>query len=248
MKLITVTATLLTVAAISTGGAHAAGQGFVPVRLHEGMTSPGVKVLQKYLRMNRRWNYYKSANGYDSIFGPGTEKGLMGWQQAVGRQPTGWIVIGSSEWNQLRKEALRFRLPSYIDEQSIGAARQNGWAVDASKSPGMVTVLRYGRYGHKMTVALSIAASYGGFIDGKYRPSTNGVFHIFAAHGYDYTAHVPGQPWDGALMRWAACYNGGECLHYDPLGASHGCIHIPSLTAAKYIHDLPIGTAVVVHA
>jgi hypothetical protein len=28
---------------------------------------------------------------------------------------------------------------------------------------------------------------------------------------------------------------------------SHGCIHIPSMDTAKYIHDRPMGTAVVVH-
>jgi hypothetical protein len=51
----------------------------------------------------------------------------------------------------------------------------------------------------------------------------------------------------GAYMRWAACFNGGQCFHYDGLYASHGCVHIPSITAAKYIHDLPYGTRVVVH-
>jgi hypothetical protein len=52
---------------------------------------------------------------------------------------------------------------------------------------------------------------------------------------------------NNAPMHYAACFNGGQCLHYDGLFPSHGCIHIPSMTTARYIGSLPIGTTVVVH-
>lgn len=247
MKFISLAAVFLAAAVILGSTPAAANPGFTPVKLHAGMNTPGVAVLQQYLRLNQNWNYLRYNGGYTGYFGSITIAGLKGWQRAAGYQPTGWIVIGSSQWNKLRREAMHFQLPRYIDAQTIGAARQSGWAIDASKSPGQVTVLRYNRYKHKMGVALSIAASYGGFIDGKYRPSTNGLFHIQAEYGVNYVSHSPGEPWNGAPMPYATCYYDGECLHYDPLGPSHGCIHIPSMSAAIYINRLPLGTMVVVH-
>lgn len=245
-QLISVMTAALAVTLGSVASANASSR-FTPVKLRSGMKTPAVAVLQQYLRLNTHGNFYQARNGYDGIFGPGTEAGLKKWQRREGYNPTGWITIGSSQWNRLRHEEMEFRLPDYLDPQAVGAARQNGWAVDASKSPGMVNVLHFDARKRKMTATLSIAASYGGFIDGKDRPSTNGVFHIFAEHGPDYTAHVPGKPWDGAPMPYATCYNGGECLHEDGLFVSHGCIHIPSYDAARYINGLPLGTTVVVH-
>ena len=48
-------------------------------------------------------------------------------------------------------------------------------------------------------------------------------------------------------MPWPVFFHGGVALHYDPLGASHACVHIPGLTDARLVHDrMPIGAVVVV--
>jgi peptidoglycan hydrolase-like protein with peptidoglycan-binding domain len=216
---------------------------FVPVRLQRGSNGQAVVVLQQYLHNSKRGNFYECACGFDGAFGPLTESGLKQWQQKVGRKTTGQVVIGSSEWNQLRTEATTFRPPSYINSGSIYYARQAGWAIDASKHPGMVSVLHYESGSGQMLITLSISASYGGYIDGAFRPTVDGVGHIYAKEGADFRS----SEWHNAPMPWAAFFSGGQALHYDPLGASHGCIHIPSMSAAKYIHDLPYETAVVVH-
>lgn len=247
MKFISV---ILATMVVAGGTSASAGAKFKPVKLHEGMQTPGIAKLQMMLRMNTRGNFFRYNGGYTGYFGAVTKDSLQKWQRRVGHQPTGWIVIGSSQWNQLRSEVMTFRVPNYIDPQVVGAARQDGWAIDASKSPGMVSVLHYDAAKRKMTVPLSIAASYGGFKadDGKLHVTTNGVFHICMKGGIDFKSTSTG-PWRGAPMPWAAFFNcsEGDAFHYDGLNASHGCVHIPSMTAAKFIHDLAYGTTVVVH-
>lgn len=216
--------------------------GFTPVKLRRGMKTPAVAVLQQYLRLNTHGNFYHASNGFDGAFGPATEAGLKKWQRRDGYRPTGWITIGSSQWNRLRHEVMRFNLPDYLDPQAIGAARQGGWAVDASKSPGMVTVLHFDARKRRMSVTLSIAASYGGEIHGHPYTTDDGFFHVYADFSVDFYSKKYDAP-----MPWAACFNGGQCLHYDGLFASHGCVHIPSMTAAKYINGLGTGVPVVIH-
>jgi hypothetical protein len=66
-------------------------------------------------------------------------------------------IVGSTALGGVQRQSASAGLPSYIDPQSITAARQTGLAVDASKSPAMVTVLRYNRMSHRVSVALSIS-------------------------------------------------------------------------------------------
>jgi hypothetical protein len=239
MKLVSSVAAALFAAACL---ANAAWAGTI---LHAGSQGTPVTTLQQYLHANQRADMY--AGAIDSAFGPLTKYGLAYWQKHAGYRPSGSIAVGSRQWNQLKSEAVVTRLAGYISRSAINAARQYGWAVDASKSPGMVSVLHY--TGGTVQVALSISAAYGGYKsdDNTVHNTDDGVFRIFAEHDKYYTAHVPGKPWNGAPMPYATCFNGGDCLHYDGLYPSHGCIHIPSMPAAEYINSLPYGTTVVVH-
>ncbi|HEU5004511.1 MAG TPA: L,D-transpeptidase family protein [Candidatus Saccharimonadales bacterium] len=212
-----------------------------PARLQPGSNGSSVTVLQQDLHMNVHADYYGSA--FDGAFGPLTMSGLQRWQKAEGYRPTGWIVVGSSQWNKLRSEATVERLPSYISQTAISAARQSGWAVDASKSPAIVSVLRLNPVTKNVTVALSTPVAYAGNIDGVQYTTHDGVFHIYAKFGPDFVS----REYNNAPMPYAACFNGGQCLHYDGLFPSHGCIHIPSMSYARYINRLPRGTTVVVH-
>jgi hypothetical protein len=213
------------------------------VKLHMGSHGPAVTLLEQSLHANQRMDLYKGA--FDGDFGPMTNSGLKSWQKLAGYPVTGSVTVGSRQWNQLRREATVERLASYISRSAIQAARSQGWAIDASKSPGMVSVLRYDRSLRLVVVTLSISAAYGGYKadDGITHSTTDGVFRIYARFGPDFVSRT----YDNAPMPYAACFNGGQCLHYDGLYPSHGCIHIPSMTAAKYINSLPIGTTVVVH-
>jgi len=218
-----------------------------PTRLASGSTGSAVVRLQQFLHMSQRGDFY--AGSFDGDFGPLTGSGLRNWQKSAGYRPSGSVTVGGSQWNRLRREATVDRLAGYISKTAVQAARREGWAVDASKSPAIVSVLRYDPALRQVLVTLSISAAYGGYKsdDGVTHVTYDGVFRIFAEHDQYYTAHVPGKPWNGAPMPYAACFNGGDCLHYDGLFPSHGCVHIPSWSAAKYIDRLPIGTVVVVH-
>jgi hypothetical protein len=228
------------IAAVCFAPAAVAGS---PARLQTGTHSSSVTVLEQYLHANQRTDLYGGA--FDGDFGPMANAGLRSWQKLAGYRVTGTISVGSGQWNRLRREATVERLASYISQTAIQAARGEGWAIDASKSPGMVSVLHYDPSLRLVVVTLDISAAYGGYKadDGITHQTTDGMFRIQYKGGYDYMSNL----YPGAYMRWAACFNGGQCFHYDGLYASHGCVHIPSITAAKYIHDLPYGTRVVVH-
>jgi hypothetical protein len=214
-----------------------------PARLQTGTHSSSVTVLEQYLHANQRTDLYGGA--FDGDFGPIVSTGLRSWQKLAGYRVTGTISVGSGQWNRLRREATVERLASYISQTAIQAARGGGWAIDASKSPGMVTVLHYDPSLRLVVVTLSISAAYGGYKadDGITHSTTDGVFRIYARYGPDFVSRT----YNDAPMPYAACFNGGQCLHYDGLYASHGCIHIPSMSAAKYINSLRLGTTVVVH-
>ena len=214
-----------------------------PARLHSGSHGPSVTKLEQYLHANQRMDLYGGT--FDGDFGPMSNAGLKSWQKLAGYHVTGAISVGSRQWNQLRSEATVSRLASYISQTAISAARAGGWAVDASKAPGMVSVLHYDPATRLVVVTLSISAAYGGYKadDGITHSTTNGTFRIYAEYGPDFVSRT----YDNAPMPYAACFNGGQCLHYDGLYSSHGCIHIPSMSAARYIDQLPIGTTVVVH-
>jgi hypothetical protein len=241
---------VLLAAAVLTTTASAEPAGFTPVKLHAGMRSTSVAELQMFLRMNKRWNYLPYKGGYTGYFGSVTVTGLKGWQKAVGRKPTGFIVIGSSEWNQLKNEAMRFRLPAGIDPQAVGGARQDGWAADANKQTRMLYLLHYQRYQHKVVVALSTPTSFGGCNSDGCFVTPDGVFNVIWKDGPNHRSNEWFDPitHQGYIMPWPVFFHGGVAIHQDPLGSSHECIHVPYMGQAQYIHDhLPIGALVVVH-
>ena len=234
---------------VSSVAALAAAIGFIPAALaavpattlHAGSNGPAVTQLQQYQHANQRADFYSGS--FDGSFGPATKTGLIRWQKAAGYSATGSVTIGSRQWNQLRREAVVSRLAGYISQTASTAARQSGWAIDASKSPSVVSVLHY--TGGTVQVTLSISASYGGYKadDNSVHTTYDGSFRIYAEYGAAFVS----REYNNAPMPYAACFNGGQCLHYDGLFPSHGCIHSPSWSAARYIDSLPIGTTVVVH-
>ncbi|MGH7156677.1 MAG: L,D-transpeptidase family protein [Candidatus Saccharimonadales bacterium] len=233
---------LLAVIVMAVGtNAAVASPAFQPVKLHNGSQGQVVTELQQFLHDNQRADFY--ADGLDGNFGPLTKTALIRWQKSEGTSPTGTITVGSVLWNQLRHEATVSRLADYISQAAIQAATLSGWAVDASKSPAIVSVLRYDKASRQVVVALSIEAAFAGNIGGMQYTTYDGVFHIYADFGPDFVS----KEYNNAPMPYAACFNGGQCLHYDGLFPSHGCIHIPSWNAAIYINRLPLGTTVVVH-
>lgn len=248
MKRILLAAALFSAAVTYVASARAAN----PVlRLSLGKQSPGVAVLQEYLRLNRRYNFYRSST-FDGVFGPATLAGLRAWQAASEYQPTGWIVIGSGQWNQLRSEVMQPRLPAGIDIRAIAGARQDGWAIDASKRTHMLYVLRYSRYKHSFSAPLSTPTSFGGCNpDGCY-VTPNGAMPVCRKAGAGEVSHV----YHNAPMPFSLylqyggkpCDQSGLAVHYDPLGNSHECVHIPSWSLAEYLYqNFPLGALVVVH-
>jgi hypothetical protein len=239
MKFTSVAAVLVTAVCF----AQTALAGSPASSLRVGSNGPAVTQLEQNLHANQRMDLYGGT--FDGDFGPLTRAGLRSWQKLAGYPVTGSITVGSRQWNQLRREATVSRLAGYISRSAISAARSEGWAVDASKAPGVVSVLHYDPATSLVVVTLSISAAYGGYKadDGITHNTTNGVFRIQAEYGPDFVSHL----YNNAPMPYAACFNGGQCLHYDGLYPSHGCIHIPSMSAAIYINRLPLGTTVVVH-
>lgn len=222
------------------------------VRLHAGMQTPGVAELQMFLRMSKQGNFFHYGGGYTGYFGAATVVGLKSWQKSAGRQATGWVVIGSSAWNQLRRETMRFNLPAGIDPQAVGGARQDGWAVDASKQTNMLYLLNYQRYRHKVVIALSTPTSFGGCNSDGCFATPNGAFPVIRKAGKNEVSHQ----WKDSQGNWApmpySLYlgvgDGGTAVHYDPLGNSHQCVHVPDWNKAKYMYyHVPIGALVVIH-
>jgi L,D-transpeptidase-like protein len=211
--------------------------------LREGMQGQRVKDLQEYLDNSKRRDFFRHpAGGYSGQFSHLTTRSLERWQHATHHPVTGQVKVQGAQWKQLQREATKSRMPPGIDKRAVKAAIADGWAVDASKKYARVRVLHYQASTHQVLVTLSIRASYGDARGPQY-VTAEGVWHIYRKEGADYTS----TEYDGAPMPWATFFHGGQAMHEDPLTTSHGCIHIPSYTAAKYIHDLPYGTAVVVH-
>jgi hypothetical protein len=213
--------------------------------LRLGTTSTSVRTLQKYLDRSRRGDMFDYAvQQYTDYFGSVTQSGLKRWQTATGNRASGRITVGSAQWLQLKHEATAYWRSTGTTSLARHRARVFGVGIDASKSTGRVNVLRYKRSAKKLYVALSISATFGGYHGSVFYPTTDGSWSIFREGGpNDHSTEFNDAP-----MPWSAYFHGGEAFHYGSLEASHGCIHIPSMSAAKYIGTLPIGTPVEVHS
>jgi hypothetical protein len=213
-------------------------------KLTLGSTGTQVRHLQQYLDRSMRGDLFDyQTQVYTDYFGATTEAALKQWQQLAGFQPSGRIAIGKIEWQRLKREATAYWRSTGTNARARNAARTHGLAIDANQTTGRVNVLRYDR-AHKLRIVLSIAATFGGYHDGVFYPTTNGYWSIFREGG----PNDHSKEFHHAPMPWSAYFHNGEAFHYGNHDASHGCIHIPNIGAAKYIGTLPIGTRVEVHA
>jgi peptidoglycan hydrolase-like protein with peptidoglycan-binding domain len=245
MKLIS----LLAVAAVAVTVCAQAQAGTI---LKRGSVGPAVTTLQQDLHASTLGDFYKS--GFDTSFGPITENGLKRWQKRAELPVTGQIETGSAAWNKLESGATVFRPPPGIDPRSIAGARQHGWAIDASKSTNKLYVLRYNSANHKTWVAMSTPTSFGGCNKDGCFVTPDGAFPVYRKAGKDEVS----REWKDSTGHWAkmpySLYmvidgrNSGTAVHYDPLGDSHKCVHIPSWPIAQYLYEnFPIGALVVIH-
>lgn len=148
-----------------------------------------------------------------------------------------------------RLEADVARLPSGISSAAVFGAERDGWSADASKRTGRLYLLRRSSKTGHVVVSLRSPTSFGGCNSDGCFTTPNGVFNVIRKGGADHRSNQ----WKmanglGSVMAWPVFFHGGVAIHYDPLGASHECVHVPSMADAKNIHDhLPIGARVVVH-
>lgn len=220
--------------------------------LQKGSKGPAVTQLQQFLHMNRRADFY--AGAFDGDFGQMTQSGLKQWQKYAGFQASGRLIIGGSQWSQLRREAVVDRLPSGIDPRAIDGAKQDGWSVDASKHTAMLYLLHYEASIHMVAVALSTPTSFGGCNSDGCFVTPDGAFAACRKAGpNEVSSEWKDSAGNPAPMPWAVyMYIGGRCsgaaVHYDPLGSSHECVHVPSMAQAEYINQkIPLGGLIVIH-
>ena len=220
--------------------------------LRTGSSGPAVMRLQILLHDNVRRDYY--AGNIDGVFGAITRSGLALWQKSQGFQPTGAVATGSRQWNLLVKQAVVNRLPAGIDPRAVASAKQAGWSIDASKHTAMLYLLRYDAPTKRVVVAYSTPTSFGGCNRDGCFVTPSGAFPVCRKAGPNEVSHE----WKDSHGNWAAMpwavymYIGGRCsgtaVHYDPLGNSHQCVHVPSWPGAEYIKEhIPIGALVVIH-
>jgi hypothetical protein len=101
-------------------------------------------------------------------------------------------------------------------------------------------------------VAAQTPTSFGGCNSDGCFVTPNGAFKVCRKAGANEVSHEwndsSGKP---APMPWAVyvCYgNGGLSIHYDPLGNSHECVHIPVMWLAEYINKtISYSSYIVVH-
>lgn len=223
-----------------------------PARLHQGSHGAAVSQLEQFLHANKRMDLY--GGPIDGAFGPLAGAGLRSWQKLSGYPVTGSITTGSRQWNQLKREATVNRLPYGIDRRAVNGAKREGWSVDASKRTNMLYMLRYDPALKLVVVALSTPTSFGGCNSDGCFVTPNGAFAACRKGGADEISHE----WRDAQGNWAKMpwavymYIGGRCsgtaVHYDPLGNSHQCVHVPVMNQAQYINQhIPYGALIVIH-
>ncbi len=180
----------------------------------------------------------------DGDFGPVTWRAVVSLQHRYQLRSDG--VVERSTWYALSHSVKA--LPRSIPAAAITGAQRRGFAVVADTHTNVLYLLRYDRASRRVVQALQTPTSFGGCNrDGCYT-TPRGTFGVIRKGGADHRSGLyDGPNGKGAPMPWPVFFHGGVAVHYDPLGASHACIHVPSLTDAKLVHDtMPIGATVVV--
>ena len=129
-----------------------------------------------------------------------------------------------------------------ITQTAIDGARKHGAALDINKSNHKLYFLRSS--GNAVSISASSTVSFAGKNkDGRFS-TPSGTFNVVRRGG----ANAWSNTWN-APMPWPLYFtNSGYAVHADPLGPSHGCIHVPDISTMKYINqNTPIGSTVVMH-
>jgi hypothetical protein len=113
----------------------------------------------------------------------------------------------------------------------------------------MLYLLHYDSSLKLVVVALSTPTSFGGCNSDGCFVTPNGAFPIYRKAGAKEISHEwkdsSGNP---AKMPFSLYITGGVAVHYDPLGNSHECVHVPSRSKAEYMYNtVPVGSLVVIH-
>lgn len=221
--------------------AHAAGP-----TLRKGVVHAEVGTLQDALRYNWRQNFLNHAP--TNNFGDLTYWALVNWQFAAGYATNGQIVVGSAQWNQLRREyitaasGLRRYQGSYITHfPSSGGA----WTKGRSALISISDMRIYMMFNGSVQMSTKIRTGQPGFA------TPLGSFAV----QYKVKDEVS-REYGNAPMPYSVYFAaGGIAIHYSADFAargyaygSHGCVNIASLArAADIFNHLRPGNPVLVY-
>lgn len=181
----------------------------------------------------------------DDYFGPKTRIAVKAFQKKHHLVIDG--VVGTHTWAALdRIHLLLSRLG--VTHTAVNGAKRKGESVDISQKTDMFYFLKRTSNGGVSVPQASIVSFAGRNKDGKFTTPT-GVFHVLTKGNAHTTSNLWSDGGKPAPMPWfVGITRGGLGFHQDPLAASHGCIHIPSMAQAKYINQhIPYGSTVVIH-
>lgn len=209
--------------------------------LSVGSHGSAVAILQSALNSNG------AHLAVDGSFGPATLSAVKQFQASQDLVTDG--IVGPLTWTTLGSpsapSSTNSKLTSLgIAQTSINGARANGYALDISKRTRMLYLLHSSN--GKVSVAASSVVSFAGCnADGCFS-TPSGVFHVTYKGG----ANVRSAMWHNAAMPYPVYFTWtGYAVHQDPLGQSHGCIHVPNMATMKYVNSvMPTGAVVNIHS
>ncbi|HEU0266779.1 MAG TPA: L,D-transpeptidase family protein [Candidatus Saccharimonadaceae bacterium] len=202
-----------------------------------GAEGTAVKTLQRDL------DHHGSHLTVDGVFGPATLRAVKSFQHSHGLSTDG--IVGSLTWAALRSSEIPRSLSRLgITRVAYYGAIVHGASLDINRRAHRLYFLRLSSRGHVYLSRYSVVSFAGCNRDGCFT-TPNGVFQVVRKAG----AHERSKMWHNAPMPWALYFTwSGYAVHYDPLGPSHGCIHVPYYDLMEFVYDhTPIGAYVVIH-